>query len=576
MVQATFQMRVREKMANVAAPPVSTTQDAESNGNESAKAPLEETYAREQQKQAEKTSPTPSVTANSNTRSASETNQSLSASASQPKKAPLPAVTTGHPPTQVDVTMSETHPAAEHEVGLTFSSFQAPTAPPAARSAESSPANGNAPVQAQKRQLPGPEDTRDRIQKALRSQHAQTASTNQPAVTGDASMGISSQPSGGTTGAVGDGMSLNDRVKAMYDEREKSPRPPQPSQRQPVNMNMANILSEQRRQQQGRLREQQLRQEEEQLRQQQQQHAEMHAEQTQQRHQADGIPNQTSLFEELQRHINQGREALGGPSAESGFEAAARAVQEEARNRDLVVRGRSAQQPVGSSDAMVAHQPVARGGGGFNPSMPSTGGGDDDGLRAVWISDYDHINARIMELEAQIVRKTEEGHAFVHRFDNITIPDDLKLQISQLRAQLDTALGIRFKSVIRVLIFSTAVRAFAQQNEHANIWSDVPEVLNASHRRCAELASEISDLERSAQGFRRSIDTAVSSGQMQNVPQLGALLKDVERKIQSTNAERGKQFSFMFQFSEALRRMVVAEWGGTLPGEDYAQPRLQG
>ncbi|RLN98571.1 hypothetical protein BBJ28_00005961 [Nothophytophthora sp. Chile5] len=384
MVQATYRMRVREKKANAAAPSVSTTQGAESNGNESAKASLEETSAREQQNQAEKTRPTPPVTANGSTLSASETSQSLPGSASQPKKAPY-----------------QFH---------------------------------SAPVS-------------------------------------------------------------------------------------PATRNFANKGSE---------------------------------------------------------RGSEGFQGHSAPrSAEAGFEAAARAAQEEAQNRDLVVRGRNAQQSAGSSDAMVAHQPMARGGGGFIPSMPSTGGGDDDGLRAVWISDYDHINARIMELEAQIVRKTEEGHAFVHRFGNITIPDDLKLQISQLRAQLDTALGIRFKSVIRVLIFSTAVRAFAQQNEHANIWSDVPEVLNASHRKCAALASEISDLERSAQGFRRAIDTAVSSGQMQNVPQLGALLKDVEGKIQGTNAERGKQFSFMFQFSEALRRMVVAEWGGASPGEDYAQPRLQ-
>ncbi|KAG2528998.1 hypothetical protein JM18_001870 [Phytophthora kernoviae] len=186
--------------------------------------------------------------------------------------------------------------------------------------------------------------------------------------------------------------------------------------------------------------------------------------------------------------------------------------------------------------------------------MTPTSVGEDDELRVIWVSDYDNINAVVVKLELEIAKLTEEGHTFVHRSNNITIPEQLQQQINQLRAQRDRAIDARFKSVIRVLIFSAAVRSFAQQNEHTNIWSNVPEVLKASHKKCAELASDIREYERQAQTLRDSIDDAVSSGdpsKMQHVAKLGALIAGLEKKISVANAERDKQFMFMFQFSEA-------------------------
>lgn len=207
------------------------------------------------------------------------------------------------------------------------------------------------------------------------------------------------------------------------------------------------------------------------------------------------------------------------------------------------------------SEAMVPRQTS----GGFSPSKT----GEDDELRAIWVSDYDKVNALIAQLDKEILKRTEEGHSFVHMSNNITIPEQLKLKINQLRAQRDAAIKKRLESVVRVLIFSDAVRSFAQQNEHTNIWSDVPEVLKASHKKCAELAADIEEFEGQAQKLREGIDEAVSSGnpaQMQNVAHLGALIADLERKIRASNAERDKQFIFMFQFSDTLRSMVRSEW----------------
>lgn len=191
--------------------------------------------------------------------------------------------------------------------------------------------------------------------------------------------------------------------------------------------------------------------------------------------------------------------------------------------------------------------------------------GDDDELRVMWVNDYDEINANVVKLEMELTKLTQEGHAFVHRYNNITIPDNLQLQINQLRAQRDQAIEDRFTSVVRVLIFSSAVRTFAQQNEASNIWSDVPEVLKASHKKCAELASDIQEYQASLQKLRGTIEEAVSSGdpsKMQYVPQLGAQITDLEQKIHIANAERDKQFTFMFQFSQAVRNRVCDEWSG--------------
>jgi hypothetical protein len=232
---------------------------------------------------------------------------------------------------------------------------------------------------------------------------------------------------------------------------------------------------------------------------------------------------------------------------------------EQEENHHLVVRNPNVQhqpreqQQAEFSAAMVSHGAA----GGFSPSKS----GEDDELRAVWVSDYDNVNALILQLDSEIAKRTEEGHTFVHRSNNITIPAELKLQINNLRAQREQATTKRFESVVRVLIFSEAVRSFAQQNEH--IMNDVPDALKASHKKCAELAAEIREFERQAQKLREGIDEAVSSGnpaQMQNVAHLGALIADVERKIRIANAERDKQFIFMFQFSGRLRDMVRAEW----------------
>ncbi|KAL4095476.1 hypothetical protein PRIC1_008850 [Phytophthora ramorum] len=240
-----------------------------------------------------------------------------------------------------------------------------------------------------------------------------------------------------------------------------------------------------------------------------------------------------------------------GPVMESRFET----VQEHEGDHRMVVRDPNAQRQQNEqqqkefSDAMVPH----RGAGTFSPRTS----GEDDELRAIWVSDYDNVNALVMQLEVEIAKKTEEGHAFVHRSNNITIPEQLKLQINNLRAQREQALTKRLQSVVRVLIFSGALRTFAQAT------SDVPDVLKVSHKKCAELAIEIRQFERQAQKLREGIDEAVSSGnpaQMQNVAHLGALIADLERKIRVSNAERDKQFIFMFQFSDTIRNMVRTEW----------------
>ncbi|KAK1947812.1 Reticulocyte-binding protein 2 a [Phytophthora citrophthora] len=242
-------------------------------------------------------------------------------------------------------------------------------------------------------------------------------------------------------------------------------------------------------------------------------------------------------------------------------------------NHRMVVRGSRQQQQQQSdfSDAMVPHRITGvAASGGFSPSKS----GEDDELRAIWVSDYDNVNALVMQLDVEISNRTEEGHSFVHRSNNITIPEQLKLQINNLRAQRDAAIKKRFESVVRVLIFSDAVRSFAQQNEKSNIWSDVPEVQKASHKKCAELASDIREFERQAQKLREGIDEAVSSGnpeQMQNVAHMGALIADLEQKIRASNGERDKQFIFMFQFTNTLRNMVRAEWAAS--GRSY---QLQG
>ncbi|KAE9051501.1 hypothetical protein PR001_g1392 [Phytophthora rubi] len=243
--------------------------------------------------------------------------------------------------------------------------------------------------------------------------------------------------------------------------------------------------------------------------------------------------------------------------------------QEPTGNHHIVVRNPNVQrsqqqqqeQQPAFSEEMVPRA-MSSGSGGFSPSKS----GEDDELRAIWVSDYDKVNALIAQLDEEISKRNEEGHQFVHMSNNINIPEQLKLKIHQLRAQRDAAMKKRFESVVRVLIFSDAVRSFAQQNEHTNIWYDVPDALKASHKKCAELAASIEEFEGQAQKLRNGIDEAVSSGnpaQMQNVVHLGALIADLERKIRASNAERDTQFIFMFQFSDTLRNMVRSEWAAT-------------
>uniref|UniRef100_M4BH48 B box-type domain-containing protein n=1 Tax=Hyaloperonospora arabidopsidis (strain Emoy2) TaxID=559515 RepID=M4BH48_HYAAE len=237
--------------------------------------------------------------------------------------------------------------------------------------------------------------------------------------------------------------------------------------------------------------------------------------------------------------------------------------QDHGGDRHLIIRDPSVQpQQAGYPGAMVPHRIGAGTMGDFGLSKP----GEDDELRAIWVSDYDSVNVLVMQLDSEITKRAEEGHAFVHMSNNITVPEQLKQEINNLRAQRDAAMKKRFESVVRVCIFSDSVRSFAQQNEHSNIWGDVPEVLKASHNKCAEVSATIRKLEIQAQEFRKGVDEAVSSGdpvQMQTVARLGALLADCERKIRTSSGERDKQFNFMFQFSGTLRNMVRAEWATT-------------
>ncbi|KAE9135320.1 hypothetical protein PF005_g2716 [Phytophthora fragariae] len=296
---------------------------------------------------------------------------------------------------------------------------------------------------------------------------------------------------------------------------------------------------------------------------------------------SNGGSTQTSSSSDARTQEQSRKRQLPGPddtrdriqkalrSQESSRTAAAATAAPPDGNHHIVVRNPNVQrsqqqqqeQQPAFSEEMVPRA-MSSGSGGFSPSKS----GEDDELRAIWVSDYDKVNALIAQLDEEISKRNEEGHQFVHMSNNINIPEQLKLKIHQLRAQRDAAMKKRFESVVRVLIFSDAVRSFAQQNEHTNIWYDVPDALKASHKKCAELAASIEEFEGQAQKLRNGIDEAVSSGnpaQMQNVVHLGALIADLKRKIRASNAERDTQFIFMFQFSDTLRNMVRSEWAAT-------------
>ncbi|CEG49909.1 uncharacterized protein PHALS_07645 [Plasmopara halstedii] len=231
-------------------------------------------------------------------------------------------------------------------------------------------------------------------------------------------------------------------------------------------------------------------------------------------------------------------------------------------NYHIVVRNLNAQQhyqPPGFSNQIVLQHRIAKTGEeNFNCNKVC----ENDELRAIWVGDYDNFNALVMQLDNEIMQRTKEVHEFVHRSNNLAFPESLKLQIDRLRVRRDAAFSKRLESVARVLTTSEAVRSFAQQNEHADRWNDVPAVMHSSHKKCAELATNIRELERQAQKLREEIDKAVSCGnpsQMQNVAQLGAHIADLERKISIANGERDKQFIFMFQYSNTLRNVVLNE-----------------
>ncbi|CAI5741844.1 unnamed protein product [Hyaloperonospora brassicae] len=277
------------------------------------------------------------------------------------------------------------------------------------------------------------------------------------------------------------------------------------------------------------------------------------------------------------------RSNIGGPAASAipsvGYDNGVRQSpvpafetipQDHGGNRHLVVRSPSVQrqQQTGYPDAIVPHRAASGAMGGFGPSKF----GEDDELRAIWVSDYNSVNVLVMQLDSEIAARAEEGHAFVHMSNNITVPEQLKQQINTLCARRDAAMKKRFESVVRVCIFSDSVRAFAEQNEHSNMWSDVPEALKASHNKCAELGANIRELEVQAQELRKGVEEAVSSGDpmlMQTVTGLGALLADCEQKIRASSEERDKQFNFMFQFSETLRTIVRAEWATAGRGSSH-------
>ncbi|KAE9257257.1 hypothetical protein PF002_g1206 [Phytophthora fragariae] len=435
MVQETYRRRLHDKMVAEETP---------------AKAPTPE----QQEQQAE-----PAVNG-----APDQTAPASSAAATPPQH---PAAESSSPATATSVTDGTA------EVSTTFGSNGGSTQ-------TSSSSDARTQEQSRKRQLPGPDDTRDRIQKALRSQE-------------------SSRTAAAATAAPPDGMSLYDRVKAMHDMRAKAVQPGAPQAPSPKMIDGSQIYH--------------------------------------------GHGEPVSRFETIS--------------------------QEPTGNHHIVVRNPNVQrsqqqqqeQQPAFSEEMVPRA-MSSGSGGFSPSKS----GEDDELRAIWVSDYDKVNALIAQLDEEISKRNEEGHQFVHMSNNINIPEQLKLKIHQLRAQRDAAMKKRFESVVRVLIFSDAVRSFAQQNEHTNIWYDVPDALKASHKKCAELAASIEEFEGQAQKLRNGIDEAVSSGnpaQMQNVVHLGALIADLKRKIRASNAERDTQFIFMFQFSDTLRNMVRSEWAAT-------------
>ncbi|TDH72807.1 uncharacterized protein CCR75_005467 [Bremia lactucae] len=285
-------------------------------------------------------------------------------------------------------------------------------------------------------------------------------------------------------------------------------------------------------------------------------------------HSNHGPVQSTSNGNERQCQLDQGQPGVSlalvcGTSSTIRFETI---QQDHGKNHNLVVRNISNNQqqqvhrPPKFSAAIVPHRMTPdMGEERFHSNKP---GGDDE-LRAIWVNDYDNSNALVMQLDMEIAKRMEEGHEFVHKMNNLTISEQLKLLINNLHAKRDAAVKRRFESVIRVLIFSETVRLFAQQNAHAQIWSDVPAVITSSHKKCADLAAIIREYESKAQILRGEIDDAVSSGnplRMQHVARQGAMIADLEHKACALNGERDKQFIFMFQFSEALRQIVHNEW----------------
>uniref|UniRef100_K3X8Q0 C3H1-type domain-containing protein n=1 Tax=Globisporangium ultimum (strain ATCC 200006 / CBS 805.95 / DAOM BR144) TaxID=431595 RepID=K3X8Q0_GLOUD len=180
----------------------------------------------------------------------------------------------------------------------------------------------------------------------------------------------------------------------------------------------------------------------------------------------------------------------------------------------------------------------------------------DDPLKFAVVSEYDEVNSRAIKMEA----RTAELNAKVRQvsMQSVTLAAKFNEQIKVYRTTLEQVYEQRYVALAKVIMFSPDVRARVRMIEQSTL-GDIPHVLTACHKKCAQLATEIKSYEKNVQNLRNAIDAAISSGDPEKLGQLHLLGKQIsshEQKIQSLKADRDSQFVYMIQFSRKLREVV--------------------
>lgn len=180
----------------------------------------------------------------------------------------------------------------------------------------------------------------------------------------------------------------------------------------------------------------------------------------------------------------------------------------------------------------------------------------DDPLKFAVVAEYNHVNDYAFKVEA----RTAELNAKVRQvsMQSVAIAAKLNEQIKVYRTTLEQVYERRYQALAKVIMFSPDVRARVRNIEQSTL-GDIPHVLTACHKKCAQLAGDIKTYETNVQNLRNAIDTAISSGDPEKLSQLHLLGKQIsshEQKIQSLKADRDSQFVYMIQFSRKLREVV--------------------